>query len=99
MEKTTFKLRFLYPFLTVIHTYDEDIVDPGCEGVPTGILDVDDVERSRMSLPGHDGSHSTSVSSASHHAQVAGVELDRILDLTRGNVHLDGIINLNIWYN
>ena len=70
-------------------TYDEDVVDPGGEGVPTGILDVDDVERSRMSLPGHDGSHSTSVSSASHHAQVAGVELDRILDLTRGNVHLD----------
>ena len=64
-----------------------------------GVLDVDDVERPGMSLPGHDGSHSTSVSTSSHHAQVAGVEGNGVLDLTRGNVHLDGIINLNIWYN
>ena len=59
-----------------------------------GVLDVDDVERSRMSLSGHDGSHSASVSASSHHAQVAGVELDGVLDLTRGDVHLDRIINL-----
>ena len=65
--------------------------------MPAGILDVDNVERSWMSLPGHDGSHSTSVSASSHHAEVAGVEGDGVLDLTRGNVHLDGIINLNIW--
>ena len=62
-----------------------------------GVLDVDDVKRSGMSLPGHDGSHSTSVPASSHHAQVAGVEGNGVLDLTRGNVHLDGIINLNIW--
>ena len=59
-----------------------------------GVLDVDDVERSWVSLSGHDGSHSASVSASSHHAQVAGVELDGILDLARGNVHLDRIINL-----
>ena len=64
-----------------------------------GVLDVDDVERPGMSLPGHDGSHSTSVPASSHHAQVAGVEGNGVLDLTRGNVHLDGIINLNIWSN
>ena len=46
-----------------------------------GVLDVDDVERARMSLPGHDGSHPASVSPASHHAQVPGVEGDRVLDL------------------
>ena len=61
-----------------------------------GVLDVDDVERSRVSLPGHDGSHSASVSASSHHAQVAGVEGNGVLDLARGDVHLDGIINLDI---
>ena len=62
----------------------------------TGVLDVDDVERAWMSLPGHDGSHPPGVSASSHHAQVAGVEGDGVLDLTRGDVHLHGVINLNI---
>ena len=73
---------------------DEHVVDPGGEGVAIGVLHVDDVEGSWVSLSGHDGSHSTSVPSSSHHAQVAGVELDGVLDLARGNVHLDRIINL-----
>ena len=64
----------------------------------TGVLDVNDVERPGMSLSGHDGSHSTSVSASSHHAQVAGVEGNRVLDLSRGDVHLDRIVNLIIIY-
>ena len=63
--------------------------------MPIGVLDVDDVKRSWMSLPGHDGSHSTSVSTSSHHAQVAGVELDGVLDFTRSDIHLDRIVNLS----
>ena len=78
------------------NTDDEDVVDPGGEGVAIGVLDVDDVERPGMSLPGHDGSHSTSISTSSHHAQVGGVEGNGVLDLTRGNVHLNGIINLHL---
>ena len=78
---------------------DEDVADPGGEGVAAGVLDVDDVEGAGVSLPGHDGSHTASVSPASHHAQVAGVEGDRVLDLPRGDVHLHGVINLNSIFN
>merc|ERR1712203_955554 len=40
-------------------------------------------------------SHPSGVSASSHHAQVAGVEGDGVLDLTRGDVHLDRIVNLD----
>ena len=75
---------------------DEHVVDPSGEGVAVGVLNVDDVERSRVSLPGHDGSHSASVPPSSHHAQVAGVELNRVLDLAGGDVYLDRVVDLNI---
>merc|ERR1719515_116227 len=58
---------------------DEDISNPGSEGVTVGVLDVDDVEGSGMPLTGHDGSHPTGVTSSGDHAQVAGVELDAVV--------------------
>ena len=60
-----------------------------------GVLDVDDVERSWMSLPGHDGPPPASVPASSHHAQVAGVELDSVLDFTRSDIHLNRIVDLS----
>merc|ERR1712203_832054 len=74
---------------------NKDVVDPCGEGMPIGVLNVDDVKRSWMSLPGHDGSHSTSVSTSSHHTQVAGVELDSVLDFTRSDIHLNRIVDLD----
>ena len=73
---------------------DEHVVDPSGEGVAVGVLDVDDVERSRVSLPGHDGSHSASVPPSSYHAQVAGIKLDSVLDLAGGDVYLDRVVHL-----
>ena len=78
----------------LIFTDDENVANSCGEGVAIGVLDVDDVEGARMPLPGHDGANPASVTPTGDHAQVAGVELDGILDLARGNVHLDRIINL-----
>ena len=75
---------------------DEHVVDPSGEGVAVGVLNVDDVERSRVSLSRHDGSHSASVPPSSHHAQVAGIKLDSVLDLAGGDVYLDRVVDLNI---
>jgi len=74
---------------------DEDISNPGSEGVAVGVLDVDNVEGAGMSLTGHDGSHPTGVTSSSYHAQVTGIELDGVLDLAGGDVHLDTVVHLD----
>ena len=75
------------------HTDDEDISNPGSEGVAAGVLDVDNVEGAGMSLTGHDGSHPTGVTSSSDHAKIAGVELNSVLDLAGGDVHLDAVVH------
>ena len=58
-----------------------------------GVLDVDNVEGAGMSLTGHDGSHPTGVTSSSDHAKIAGVELNSVLDLAGGDVHLDAVVH------
>ena len=60
-----------------------------------GILDVHDVERSRMTLPMHDGSDTTGVTTAGDHAKVAGVELDDVHDLVRLEVQADRVVHLD----
>ena len=61
-----------------------------------GVLHVHDVEGSRVSLSGHDGSNSSGVPASSDHAEVAGIELDGVLDLAGGDIDLDRVVNLNI---
>ena len=58
-----------------------------------GVLDVDNVEGSGMPLTGHDGAHPAGVTSSGDHTQVAGVELDGVLDLAGGDVHLDAVVH------
>merc|ERR1719384_1765970 len=60
-----------------------------------GVLDVDDVEGARMPLTGHDGANPASVTPTGDHAQVAGVELDGVLDLAGGDVPLDAVVHLD----
>jgi len=48
-----------------------------------------------MIVPRHDGSDTASVTATSHHAEVAGVELDNVLHLAGGDIQLDGIVHLN----
>ena len=60
-----------------------------------GVLDVDNVKGAGVSLTGHDGPHSASVTSSGDHAKVARVELDSVLDLAGGDVHLNAVIHLD----
>jgi len=48
-----------------------------------------------VSLSGHDGSNSASVTSSGDHAKVAGVKLDGVLDLASGDVNLDTVVDLD----
>ena len=82
----TYKLMF---------TDDENVANSCGEGVAIGVLDVDDVEGARMPLPGHDGANPAGVTPTGDHAQVAGVELDGVLDLAGGDVHLDAVVHLD----
>jgi len=72
---------------------DEDISQPGGEHVAIAVLDMDNVERSLVSLPGHDGSNSTTISTSSDHAEVASVEPDGVLYLPSGDVHLYTVVD------
>jgi len=64
-----------------------------------GVLDVDDIEGARMSLPMSHDADSPQVSTADYHAQVPGVELDEVGDFRVGDVVDDAIVNvdLRIW--
>lgn len=61
------------------------------------ILDVDNIERTRMTLTIDDGSDSPQIAATSNHAQVTRVELDEIHDFVGFNVQLDGIVHLHQW--
>lgn len=50
---------------------DEDVGEPGGEAVACAILDVNHVERARVTLPVGDHTNTPQVSTASHHAQVS----------------------------
>ena len=59
-----------------------------------GVLDVDNVKGSRMTLPVHNGSNTASIAASSHHAEVAGLELDEVHDLVGVDVQPDHVIDL-----
>jgi len=65
--------------------------------VAGGVLDVDDVEGSWVSLSGEDSSDSTDVLTADDLAHVTGIELDPVGDLVGGEVELDGVADLAVW--
>jgi hypothetical protein len=46
------------------------LYSPSGENVADGILDVNDIEGSRMSLPANNGTNSTQIATSSNHAQV-----------------------------
>lgn len=61
------------------------------------ILNVDNIEGTRVTFTVDDGSDSPQVTTTSDHAQIARVELNEVHDFVGSNVQLDGIINLNQW--
>jgi len=81
----------------VAFSEEEDVAGSGGENVSGGILDVDDVEGTWMSLSGLDGTDSTDILTADDLAHVTGVEFDPVGDFVGGEVELDGVTDFAVW--
>lgn len=68
----------------LLSTNDEDVGLPGGEGVVNGILDVDNVETTIVTLTVGDDTNTTHVTTTSDHGQVTNLELDKVVDLASG---------------
>jgi len=73
----------------------EDIVKPGGETMSLGVLDVNDVKATRMSLARGDDTNTPQVVAACHHAEVPGFEFDEVQDLAVSDVQPDSVVDLN----
>jgi len=81
----------------LLGTDNEDVAFTGGEGVVYGILDVDDVEASIVTLSVSDDTNTTHVTTTSDHSNDTGIELDVVLDLASSEVDLDGVVDLDSW--
>jgi hypothetical protein len=84
-----------YPWL--LGTDDENVALTGSEGVVNGILDVDNVETSIVTLSVSDDTNTTHVATTSDHSDDTGIELDVVLDLAGSEIDLDGVVDLDGW--
>merc|ERR1719321_204681 len=75
----------------------KDVVQSCGEGVANSILDVNDLEGSRMPLAVHDGTNTANVLPATDHDSVPSLELDMVKDLASRNVKADGIVGFDVW--
>merc|ERR1712023_226982 len=71
----------------------EDVANTGGEGLTLGILDVDDIEATRVLVTGSDGSHTTVILTLGHHTGGTSLELDDVGDLAGGKVNLDNVVH------
>jgi len=76
---------------------DEDVALSGSEGVVDGVLDVDDVEATVVSLSVSDDTDSTHVATTSNHSDHTSVESDEVSDLAGCKIDLDGVVDLDGW--
>lgn len=81
----------------LLGTNDEDVGLAGSERVVYGILDVDDVEASIVTLTVGDDTNTTHVTAAGDHGDDTRVELDEVGDLASGEVNLDSVVDLDGW--
>lgn len=63
---------------------DEDVGLPGSEGVVNGVLDVDNVETTIVTLTVGDDTDTTHVTTTGNHGDVANLELDKVVNLASG---------------
>lgn len=74
---------------------DEDVALTSGKGVVDGVLDVDNVEATIVTLTVRDDTHTTHVTTTSDHDDGASVELDEVGDLAGGKVNLDSVVDLD----
>jgi len=76
---------------------DENVALTGRERVVYGILDVDNVETSIVTLTVSDDTNTSHVTTTSDHGNDTGIKLDVVGDLASCEVNLDGVVNLDGW--
>ncbi len=81
----------------VTRSNNENVLQPGAEGVSLGILDGGNVETSLVLLNVHELSNTSNVMTLGEHDHGSELGLDDIRHLTSSNIDLDGIIGLDIW--
>ena len=74
---------------------DEDVGLAGGERVVNGILEMDDVETSVVTLTMGDDTNTTHIATTGDHGNSASVELDKVGDLTSLEVDLDSVVDLD----
>ena len=81
----------------LLRTNDEDVAFTGSKGVVYGILDVDNVETSIVTLSVGNNTNTTHVTTTSGHGNDTCVEFDKLRDLTSSKIDLDSIVDLDGW--
>lgn len=74
---------------------DDNVGLTSGELVVNGILQVDDVETTIVTLTVGDDTNTTHVATTGDHDDDTSVELDEVLDLAGGKVNLDGVVDLD----
>jgi hypothetical protein len=74
---------------------DENVALAGSKAVVNGVLDVDNVEATIVTLTVGDDTNTTHVTTTSSHGNGTGVELDEVGDLSVGKVNLDSVVDLD----
>lgn len=72
------------------------VLETSGEVMSLSVLEVSDLERSRMLLTVSQDTNTANIVSSGDHAHASRFELDEILDLARGQVESDGIVILGL---
>jgi len=81
----------------LLGTDNKDVVLSGSERVVYGILDVNNVESSIVTLSMSDDTNTTHVATTSNHGNDTSVELDVVGDLAGSEVDLNCVVDLDGW--
>lgn len=69
---------------------------PRSERVASRIFDVHNVERARMALAMTNDADTTNIATRCDHAEIAGVELDKVADLASRDVDDNRVVDLKM---
>jgi hypothetical protein len=81
----------------LLRSDDENVALTGSERVVYGILDVNDVEASIVTLTVSDDTNTTHVTTTSNHGNYTSIELDVFGNLAGGKVDLHSVVDLDGW--
>jgi hypothetical protein len=81
--------------LDIHRFYSHDVGLTSGELVVNGVLQVDNVEASVVTLTVSNDTNTAHVATTSDHDEDAGVELDEVRDLASGQVDLDCVVDLD----